>query len=95
MGAIKFSEVKNMPNAKVLSEKQAVVAALSEKLSSATAGVLVDYSGISVADDTALRRQMREANVDYSVVKQSSAALSIIPGSLSWIRCLTAQLPLP
>lgn len=60
-----------MPNAKVLSEKQAVVAALTEKLNGAAAGVLVDYSGISVADDTELRKKMREANVDYAVVKNT------------------------
>ena len=34
-----------MPNAKVLSEKQAVVAALTEKLQNAAAGVIVDYKG--------------------------------------------------
>jgi len=60
-----------MPNAKVLSEKQAVVASLSEKLKGAVAGVLVDYSGITVAEDTALRRELREAGVDYSVVKNT------------------------
>lgn len=37
-----------MPNAKVLSEKQAVVAALTEKLQNAAAGVIVDYKGITV-----------------------------------------------
>jgi large subunit ribosomal protein L10 len=60
-----------MPNAKVLSEKQAIVAALTDKLNGAAAGVLVDYSGISVADDTAMRKKMREENVDYSVVKNT------------------------
>ena len=60
-----------MPNAKVLSEKQAIVAALSEKLKGAVAGVLVDYSGITVAEDTEMRRKLREANVDYSVVKNT------------------------
>ena len=44
-----------MPNAKILSEKQAVVAELTEKLKSAASGVLVDYKGITVAEDTALR----------------------------------------
>ena len=44
-----------MPNAKVLSEKQAVVAALTEQLKNASSGVLVDYTGITVAEDTALR----------------------------------------
>ena len=38
-----------MPNAKVLSEKQAIVAALTEQLKNASSGVLVDYKGITVA----------------------------------------------
>lgn len=60
-----------MPNAKVLSEKQAVVAALTEKLKNAAAGVVVDYSGINVAEDTELRRKLRENNVEYTVVKNT------------------------
>lgn len=60
-----------MPNAQVLSEKQAIVAALTEKLNNSMAGVLVDYSGITVAEDTELRRKTREANVDYAVVKNT------------------------
>jgi large subunit ribosomal protein L10 len=60
-----------MPNAKVLSEKQAIVADLAEQMKKASAGVLVDYRGITVADDTALRRNMREANVEYAVVKNT------------------------
>ena len=60
-----------MPNAKVLSEKQAVVAALTEKLQKSTAGVLVDYKGISVAQDTALRSECRKNGVDYAVVKNT------------------------
>ena len=65
-------EVKTrMPNAKVLSEKQAIVAALTEKLQGAAAGVLVDYKGITVAEDTALRVELRKNNVDYAVVKNT------------------------
>ena len=60
-----------MPNAKVLSEKQAVVEALSQRLNKATSGVLVDYKGITVAEDTALRRELREAGIEYSVVKNT------------------------
>ena len=60
-----------MPNAKVLSEKQAIVAQLTEKIQKATAGVLVDYKGITVEEDTALRRECRESNVDYAVVKNT------------------------
>lgn len=65
-------EVKTrMPNAKVLSEKQAIVAELTDKLKNAAAGVLVDYKGITVAEDTALRAELRKNNVDYSVVKNT------------------------
>ncbi len=60
-----------MPNANVLNEKKAIVAELSEKLKSASAGILVNYSGITVAEDTEMRRKLREANVDYSVVKNT------------------------
>ncbi|MEG2176833.1 MAG: 50S ribosomal protein L10 [Oscillibacter sp.] len=60
-----------MPNAKVLSEKQAIVSALTEKVQKATAGVIVDYKGITVEEDTMLRKQCRESNVDYAVVKNT------------------------
>ncbi len=60
-----------MPNAKVLSEKQAVVAQLADTLKAASSGVLVDYKGITVAEDTALRHELRENGVEYSVVKNT------------------------
>ena len=59
-----------MPNSKVLLEKQAVVETLTEKLRGMS-GVLVDYSGITVAQDTEMRAKMRAENVDYSVVKNT------------------------
>ncbi len=60
-----------MPSEKVLLQKQQFVAELSEKLKNAPAGVLVDYKGITVADDTKLRKELREANVEYMVVKNT------------------------
>lgn len=60
-----------MPNAQVLTEKQAVVAALTERLQNAQSGVFVDYKGINVADDTKLRAELREAGVEYTVVKNT------------------------
>lgn len=60
-----------MPNAKVLENKKAVVEALSGKIKEATSVVFVDYKGITVAQDTALRQQFREAGVEYSVVKNT------------------------
>ena len=60
-----------MPNAKVLSEKQAIVEALAERIKSASAGILVDYKGINVEEDTALRAELRKEEVNYSVVKNT------------------------
>ena len=60
-----------MPNAKVLESKKAVVEALTGKIKEATSVVFVDYKGITVAQDTELRKQFREAGVEYSVVKNT------------------------
>ena len=60
-----------MPNAKVLEEKKALVASLVEKIKNSPAGVLVDYKGITVEDDTKLRRELRAAGVEYAVVKNT------------------------
>lgn len=60
-----------MPTQVVLEQKQALVAALTERIQNAKAGVVVNYHGISVADDTALRRKLREAGVEYTVVKNT------------------------
>ena len=66
-----------MPNAKVLSEKQAIVAQLTDTLKSAASGVLVEYKGITVAEDTALRHELRENGVGYSVVKNTLVRFAI------------------
>ena len=60
-----------MPSQSVLEKKIAAVDALAEKLSKASAGVLVRYQGITVEDDTKLRAAMRAAGVEYSVIKNS------------------------
>ena len=60
-----------MPNAKVLSEKQAIVESLVDRLQNSCGGVIVDYSGTSVLNDTAMRKEMREAGVEYTVVKNT------------------------
>jgi len=60
-----------MPNAQVLESKKAVVETLSAKIKEATSVVFVDYKGINVAQDTALRQQFREAGVEYTVVKNT------------------------
>ena len=60
-----------MPSQSILEQKQAYVADLAEKLKAAAGGVLVDYKGISVEDDTKLRKELRESGVEYFVVKNT------------------------
>ena len=65
-----------MPNAKVLETKKATVAAMAEQIKGATAGVFVDYKGITVDQDTKLRNEFRDAGVQYSVVKNTLTRLA-------------------
>lgn len=60
-----------MPNASVLEKKQQQVAELKEKIAGAVTGIIVDYKGINVSDDTALRKELRENGVEYFVVKNT------------------------
>ena len=60
-----------MPSAKILEAKKAATAELVEKIKKAQAGVLVSYQGITVEQDTALRKALREAGVDYRVYKNT------------------------
>ena len=52
-------------------QKQVVVNEIKEKLEKATSAVLVDARGLSVAEDTELRKQLREAGVSYKVYKNT------------------------
>lgn len=60
-----------MPSEKILAAKQQAVSELTDKIKAASAGVIVNYSGITVADDTKLRAELRKANVEYSVIKNT------------------------
>ena len=60
-----------MPSEKILSQKKQMVIDLSEKLKSAAAGVFVDYCGLTVEQDTDLRNKLREAGIEYTVVKNT------------------------
>ena len=57
-----------MPSAKILEEKKQIVERMTERLKSKS-GVFVDYKGITVIEDTDMRVKLREADVDYSVVR--------------------------
>jgi len=54
-----------------LEAKKTAVEEIKNLISSSKSIVLVDYKGISVSDDTALRKSMRENNVTYKVIKNT------------------------
>ena len=60
-----------MPSQKVLEQKQQAVAQLAERIQGSVAGIIVDYKGITVEDDTKLRKELRESGVKYTVVKNT------------------------
>ena len=60
-----------MSTGKILEQKEAIVAEITEKMQNATSFVLVDYSGITVENVTDLRSKAREAGVDYKVYKNT------------------------
>lgn len=72
-----------MPSEKILSEKQAYVAALRDKMMQSVAGVVVEYMGINVADDTKLRAELRAAGVEYAVVKNTMLRLAVKDSDLA------------
>jgi len=65
-----------MPSEKILAEKKKIVEDMTESLKS-QAGVFVDYKGITVVEDTELRVKMRDANVDYSVIRNRLMKLAL------------------
>ena len=65
-----------MPSQKVLDEKKQIVAGLTDQLRNAVSGVFVDYCGLTVEQDTQLRNKLREAGVEYKVVKNTLTRLA-------------------
>lgn len=57
--------------------KQPIVAEISELLNGAASAVVVDYRGLTVAQDTELRKQLREAGVVYKVYKNTMINFAI------------------
>ncbi len=60
-----------MPSEKVLEAKKARVEELAGLIRDSISGVLVDYKGITVEEDTKLRKELREAGVNYFVEKNT------------------------
>lgn len=61
---------------KVTPKKEAQVASIKETLEKAQGAVFTSYKGLTVAQDTALRRKLRAAGVSYSVVKNTMTKLA-------------------
>lgn len=66
-----------MPSQKVLDNKKAIVEQLKERMQNAQAGVFADYRGLDVAQDTELRVKLREAGVNYTVVKNNLTRFAV------------------
>lgn len=83
-----------MPSAKILEQKQQLVAELAETIKNAQSGVLVNYCGITVEKDTALRAELRKNNVSYKVIKNTyikrAAEIAGISGFESALEGMTA-----
>lgn len=60
-----------MPNAHVLQEKQQVVAEVASKLRESASTIVTDYRGLNVAQVTELRKRLREAGIDFQVLKNT------------------------
>lgn len=52
-------------------QKQVIISAIKEQIEGASSVVVVDYRGLTVEQDTLLRKNLREANVTYKVLKNS------------------------
>ena len=70
-------EVKKVPSERVLEEKKQIVKELADKMQNAASVVFVDYKGITVAEDTKLRTDLRNAGVEYAVVKNTLARFAV------------------
>ncbi|MBJ6361020.1 50S ribosomal protein L10 [Paenibacillus sp. GCM10012307] len=60
-----------MANAKIIQEKQQAVEEIAAKLRESRSTVVADYRGLNVAQVTELRKQLREAGVEFQVLKNS------------------------
>ena len=60
-----------MPSQKILDAKKAQVESLAEKMKNAKIILLTEYRGITVSDDTKLRKDLREGGNEYFVTKNS------------------------
>ncbi len=56
---------------KIIEHKKQIVSEIADKLRNSKSTILVDYRGLDVAEVTELRKQLREAGVDFKVYKNT------------------------
>ncbi|NCA66777.1 MAG: 50S ribosomal protein L10 [Clostridia bacterium] len=66
-----------MASKAVFEQKQQIVEEIKTKVKAAKSMVIVDYKGITVKNDTELRAKMREANVEYKVLKNKLVKIAL------------------
>ena len=59
---------------KVIETKQQVVTEIADKLRASKSTIVVDYRGLTVSEATELRKQLREAGVEFKVYKNSNSS---------------------
>lgn len=74
-----------MANAKVLAQKQSDIAELKEKFEKSKLVILTDYRGINVDDITKIRADLRKANCDYKVAKNTTLKFAAKEANLEGI----------
>jgi large subunit ribosomal protein L10 len=72
-----------MANAKIIQAKQEEVDVITAKLRESTTTVVADYRGLNVAQVTQLRKQLREAGVEFQVLKNSLVSRAAANAELS------------
>ncbi|MEO3947970.1 50S ribosomal protein L10 [Gorillibacterium sp. CAU 1737] len=72
-----------MANAKILESKQEQVSVVSGKLKDSSTTVVVDYRGLNVSQVTELRKQLREAGVEFEVLKNTLVRRATADAELS------------
>lgn len=62
-----------MANAKIIAEKQLAVNEVADKLKNSSCTIVTDYRGLNVSQVTQLRKSLREAGIEFTVLKNSLA----------------------
>lgn len=66
-----------MASEKILAGKKSYVEGVKELLDASVGGVVFNYKGITVEEDTKLRKELREAGVHYEVIKNTMLKIAI------------------